>query len=145
MASCVSPLPRFLAFLPVTMLCWRTSFFWRRKGRDEEATGEVKEWKTRKREYLTSSRGRRGEVASRTTIILTATVVVKGYKRVETRRSRGKETNRGEQKRKREEARRGRGEQERGRREVGSDYHITKSEFQHSSERLMCHVYIIIF
>jgi hypothetical protein len=44
------------------MLYWRSSFFWRREQRGEEATGQMKERETRKREYLTSSRGRQGGV-----------------------------------------------------------------------------------
>ena len=43
MASCVSPPPRYLAFLPVHMLYWRPSFFWRREQRGEGATGQMKE------------------------------------------------------------------------------------------------------
>jgi hypothetical protein len=78
MASCVSPPPRYLAFLLVHTLFWRPSFLWRREQRDEEVKGEVKEWKMRGRElisHLIQSKTM-SKVASNTTIVLTATVVV---------------------------------------------------------------------
>ena len=77
MASCVSPPPQYLAFLPVHMLYWRPSFFCRREQRGEEATGQIKECETRKREtisHLIHSKTRRSMVASRTTMVVTATI-----------------------------------------------------------------------
>ena len=75
MASCVSPPPRYLAFLPVHMLYWRPSSFWRREQRDEEATGEVKELKNRKTIYhLIQRKTRRSIVASRKAMVDTATI-----------------------------------------------------------------------
>ena len=75
MASCVSPPTRHLAFLPVQFLYWRPSFFWRGEQRDEEATAEVKELKNRKRiSYLIQRKTRRSMVASRTAMVVTATI-----------------------------------------------------------------------
>ena len=76
MASYVSPPPRYLAFLPVHMLFWRPSFFWRREHRDEEATGEVNEWKNIRRISHLIQKKTRSMMASRTPMVVTATFAV---------------------------------------------------------------------
>jgi hypothetical protein len=74
MASCVSPPPQYLAFLPVHMLYWRPSFFCRREQRGEGATGQMKECETRKISYLIQRKTRRSTVASKTAMVVTATI-----------------------------------------------------------------------